>query len=290
VSPDSKNDPARRRAQRVAAESDGRRVVVMDASVYADERNTPDDVIVASSYAGVTPVRMLMEIGPRGFIGHDACGDRHGGAVAGLAYLEALGVPSAAADGMTAELGNGEDLYLSGVVSIANETAISCGVEVGMPVSEAAEALMTNDPRPSTSEVSRERDVVQTAEGRSVVVTDSILFAGPEDRDRNVLVVGGFTGRTSVEFFLHVSPLAFIASDGGRAKNDSGIVGLAIAETAGLPGASVDAKTAPMGDGMAAYRSGVISAVNKQARDLGVVEGMTVAEAATRLLAGAAGP
>ena len=40
-----------------------------------------------------------------------------GAGIAGLWYLEALGVPAATADGMTADMGNGEDLYRGGPAS-----------------------------------------------------------------------------------------------------------------------------------------------------------------------------
>jgi hypothetical protein len=269
-------------------EAGRRRVVAMDTSVYADQRNGEGDVIVAASYAGVTPARMLVEIGPRGYIGHDACGDRYGGAVAGLPYLEALGIPAAAADGMTAELGDGVDLYENGLISRANALAESCGVKVGAPVADAARQMLQNDPAELSQLETEKRQVMETSEQGQVVVTDSILFAGEEDRGRSVLVVGGYSGRTSAEFFLSVSPIAFIASDGGRSKNDSGIAGLAIAAAAGLPGASVDAATAPMGDAMAAYRDGLIGDLNQPARARGASEGMTVAECARLLLRGGA--
>jgi hypothetical protein len=258
----------------------------MDTSVYADGRNGDGDVIVAASYAGVTPARMLLEIGPRGYIGHDACGDRFGGAVAGLYFLEALGIPAAAADGMTAELGNGMDLYQNGRISRVNAPAAKCGVGVGDTVAETAARMMRNDPGVISREEVRGRQVVEETEQGRVVVTDSILFARPEDRARSVLVVGGYSGRTSAEFFLSVSPIAFIASDGGRSKNESGTAGLAIAERAGMPGAAVDARTAPMGDAMAAYREGLVGDLNESARARGVSKGMTVAECATRLLRG----
>ena len=45
-------------------------------------------------------------------------------------------------------------------------------------------------------------------------------------------------------------PWGFICSDGGRGRDDSGMAGLAIVEADGLAGATVDARTARMGDGL----------------------------------------
>ena len=83
---------------------------------------------------------------PRAVIGHDGCIGKDGAGIAGLWYLEAIGIPAAAADGMTAELGNGIDLYETGVISRVNILAERAGVKEGMTVSEAAEMLIVNDP------------------------------------------------------------------------------------------------------------------------------------------------
>ena len=55
-------------------------------------------------------------------------------------------------------------------------------------------------------------------------------------------------------------------------------------EQDGLAGATVDARTARMGDGLSSYRDGTISAVNTLARAAGVQVGMPAAQAASLLL------
>ena len=79
-------------------------------------------------------------------IAHDGCIGKDGAGIAGLWYLEAIGIPAAAADGMTAELGNGIDLYETGIISRVNILAERAGVKEGMTVVEAAEMLIANDP------------------------------------------------------------------------------------------------------------------------------------------------
>lgn len=269
----------------VMCERDGRRVIAMDSARYVDARNTGTDVVVPSSYLGVLPARLMAPHRPRAVISHDGCIGKDGAGIAGLWYLEAIGIPAAAADGMSAELGNGLDLYETGVISRVNILAERCGVAEGMTVKEAAEILLTNDPGDITAGTKIRRSSVATSEtGREIIVTDSIVFAQPEDT-KNVLVTAGHTGRSGATFLLEVAPHGFICSDGGMSKNNAGIAGLETTEAAGLAGACCDAWSAPVGDAFKAYEDGTISACNGPARDRGVRVGMTVRDAAYALLA-----
>src|SRR3546814_20906433 len=83
--------------------------------------------------------------------------------------------------------------------------------------------------------------MAQNASGRHIVCTDSIAFALPEDID-NVLVTAGHTGRSAVPYLLKARPYGFICSDGGMARDRSGVLGLDAANEEGLPGATVDAR------------------------------------------------
>lgn len=273
--------------QEIVLERHGRRIVTMDSARYVDARNTGRDVVVPASYIGVLPARMVAIHRPRGVIGHDACVGKDGAGIAGLWYLEALGIAAACADGMTAEMGNGEDLYRSGVVKHLNYVAEICGVEAGMTVADAADVLLDNDPTDTEVGNKVRRRVVESHEsGRRVVVTDSIVWAYPEDEQTSVLVTAGHTGRSGAKFLLEANPWGFICHDGGMSKNRSGIAGLATADDAGLAGACIDGNTAPIGDAFLGYEIGLISARNEAAARRGVTEGMTVKEAAHLLLMG----
>ncbi len=268
----------------VVFEQDGRRVIVMDSARYVDGRNTATDVVVPSSYLGVLPARLMAPHRPRAVISHDGCIGKDGAGIAGLWYLEAIGIPAAAADGMSAELGNGLDLYETGVISRVNILAERCGVTEGMSVKEAAAILLTNAPGDVSAGTKIRRESVATSDsGREIIVTDSIVFALPEDTE-NVLVTAGHTGRSGATFLREVSPHGFICSDGGMSKNRAGIAGLDITEEWGLAGACCDAWSAPVGDAFKAYKEGTISACNGLARDRGVHIGMTVRDAAFALL------
>ncbi|MEE2683038.1 MAG: hypothetical protein VYD77_03820 [Actinomycetota bacterium] len=268
----------------IVFENDRGRIVAMDSARYVDGRNRGKDVVVPSSYLGVLPARLMAPHNPRAVIAHDGCIGKDGAGIAGLWYLEALGIPAAAADGMSAELGNGLDLYETGTISRVNVLAERAGVIEGMPVIEAAELLLNNDPGDVSAGTKIRRESMATSEtGREIIVTDSIVFALPED-SRNVLVTAGHTGRSGAKFLLEVSPHGFICSDGGMSKNNAGITGLETTQEHGLAGACCDAWSAPVGDAFKAFEEGKISACNDAARDRGVEIGMSVRDAAYKLL------
>lgn len=264
------------------------RVCAMDSAYHVDPLNRGRDICVNSSYCGVLPARFIAEAAPRGAIGMDCGIGPEGSAIAGLWYLEALDVPAAVADVMSARLGDGVHLYRNGVISFLNQPAADCGVAAGMAVAEAALLMLENDPVPATADEITNRTVMHTApDGRQVIATDSIAFATEADRGRNVLVTAGHTGRSAVPYLRRAAARGFICSDGGRGMDDSGMAGLAIVEADGLAGATVDATRARMGSGLSHYHDGVISARNALAAARGVEIGMPCPEAALLLLRGA---
>jgi len=271
--------------QTVVHEGPRGRIVAVDSAYDTRAENRGRDIVVNASYCGVLPARFVGEHMPRGAIGVDCGVGPEGAGIAGLWFLEALDVPAATADIATVRLGDGVDMYETATVSFVNAIAARCGATVGMPVRDAARALLENDPAElSPSEVTN-RSVVETADsGRAVVCTDSIAFGLPEDAGRNVLCTAGHTGRSAVPYLRKVAPWGFICSDGGGGKDDSGTAGLAIVEADGLAGASVDARTARMGSGLSTYEDGVISACNRIAAARGVRVGQTAREAARLLL------
>ena len=273
--------------QTVIVEEARGRIVAIDSAYHVDERNTGRDVVVSASYSGVLPARFVAERAPRAAIGLDCGIGPEGAGIAGLWYYEALGIPAATTDVMTVLLGDGVDVVENGVVSRVNAPAAACGVQPGMPVRDAALILLRTDPvARSAAEITNRTVMEEGPDGRQVVCADSIAFGTDEDTDRNVLVTAGHTGRSAVPYLRKVRPWGFICSDGGRGRDDSGIAGLKIVEEDGLAGATVDARTARMGDGLSSYHDGIISAVNAGARARGVEIGMRAAEAAHLLLQG----
>lgn len=278
-------------AIRVVRDDERGRILTFDSATFVPghygEESAAKDVVVAASYAGVLCARMIARSRPRGAIGLDCAIGKDGAGIAGLWFYEALDIPAAAADVRTAEMGNGTDLYENGIVNRVNELAEGLGVKPGMTVAAAAALLYELGGRDATDRFAdkERREVIHTsADGRSIVCTDSIAFAREEDRGRNVLCTAGHTGRSVVGYIVDSAPWGFICSDGGIGKNDSGITALEPAAEAGIAGASVDALTARMGDGHSTYFDGVISAVNHLAATKGVRVGMPATEAARLLL------
>ena len=263
----------------------GRRIVAMDSAYDVDSRNTGKDVCVNASYCGVLPARFISDHAPRAAIGMDCGIGPEGSAIAGLWFLEALNIPAAVADVMSAHLGNGVHLYEHGVISFCNQLAKDCGVRTGMTVKEAANLLLTVDSHVRAPSETTNRTIMHTSEdGRHIIATDSIAFGTDADTGKNVLVTAGHTGRSAVPYLLKCSPWGFICSDGGKGMDNSGIIGLSIVEKSGLAGATVDAKLARMGSGLSHYYDGVISAVNLHAKSRGVEIGMSASESSLLLL------
>lgn len=270
--------------QHVKVRSDRGAIVAVDSAADLMEGNRGTDVMVTASYIGVLPARLAMDYAPRGVIGFDGGVGPEGVGIAGLWYYEALNVPAAAIDVMTIILGDGDDAYENGLISFVNRPARDCGVKVGMAVKEAAQLMLENDPAsPTGYEVTNRTCVEQGPGGRQVIVMDSIVF-GTEDDKRNVLVTAGHTGRSGARHIETVGPFGFICSDGGRGRNNSGMAGLYIVNALGIPGATVDASNARLGDGMSTYEDGLISAANDLALACGVRIGMPANEAAHRLV------
>lgn len=271
--------------QRVVHTGREGQIVTMGSAYDVLPDNRDDDVVVNASYCGVLPARFVGRVRPRGAIGVDCGIGKDAAGIAGLWYLEALGIPAAAADVASVELGDGDDLYEEGVISVANAFAAAMGIVRGMRVREAAAILLEAAiPDLSAEEVTNRTTVFVAEDGREVVCFDSIAFGLPEDRGRNVVCTAGHTGRSAVPYLLQVAPYGFICSDGGGGKNGSGRAALALVEPQGLAGATVDAHTARMGDGLSTYYDGVISGCNDVARRRGVREGMSAREAACLLL------
>jgi hypothetical protein len=259
------------------------RVMAMDSAYHVAPVNRGREGVVNASNCGVLPARFIGAQAPRGAIGVDCAVGPAGASIAGLWYLEALGIAAAVADVMTVRLGDGVDLHDAGIISFANQPAASCGVRPGQTVAEAARLILERDPVRLPPEGVTNRTILHTAaDGHQIVATDSIAFALPEDR-RNVLLTAGHTGRSALPYLLKARAHGFICSDGGRGRDDIGTAALALTDPHGLCGATVDARTAAMGDGLATW-AGTISAANVLAQAAGVRPGMPAREAAHLML------
>lgn len=271
--------------QTVVHEGERGRIVAAETAYDAAEANRGRDVLVNASYAGVLPARFIGKFAPRAAIGVDCAVGKDGAGIAGLWFMEALGIPAAAADIASVKLGDGIQMYEEGVISRVNEPALTCGVEPGMEVRDAARLMLERDPvERDAAEVTNRTVIEEAPSGNRIVCTDSIAFGLPEDRESSVLCTAGHTGLPAAHYLRKYRPLGFICSDGGKGKDDAGIAAIYEVEADGLAGATVDARTARMGDGLSTYHDGVISACNSLAAERGVRVGQTAKQAAALLL------
>lgn len=118
----------------------GRRVVVTNSvtSLTAAETGT---VSVHGSHCGSNVPQYALDVGAVGMIGNDAGIGLDDAGIAGLAILEAAGVPGAAVEAMSARIGDGMSTWETGVISRVNDRARACGVTPGMSVRQAARAM-----------------------------------------------------------------------------------------------------------------------------------------------------
>jgi hypothetical protein len=124
--------------------------------------------------------------------------------------------------------------------------------------------------------------VLDTARGR-VILMDSITKVAAEDEGAYV-VAASHGGASSGEFALEVPLGAVIFNDAGVGKEDAGIVALGMLEQRGVPAGTVSHQSARIGDAQDMWDSGVISHVNRPARERGFAPGQRLQDALRLLL------
>ncbi len=129
---------------------------------------------------------------------------------------------------------------------------------------------------------------VGNAGGRSVLLMDSIAYVEESDAGQ-IVIAGSHGGRSSGRFAIEHALAACFLNDAGIGKDDAGIAALAMFDELGRAGATYDSKTARIGDARDAWQHGVISHVNRQASQLGLVAGERVADAVQRVFGSAPG-
>lgn len=115
-----------------------------------------------------------------------------------------------------------------------------------------------------------------------VRVLDSITKAGPE-HEGTVVVSGSHGGIFAAATALVAGTAAAFFSDAGFGLDDAGVAGVEWLDRYEVPAGAVSHLSAPIGDGVAALRHGVLTVVNRTAAELGCHTGQTVGDAASLL-------
>jgi hypothetical protein len=241
-------------------------------------------VLVAGSHAGLIAACLGATAGAHALVLNDAGLGKDRAGIAGLAYLEAIGMAAAAVDCMSARIGDGADMLARGIVSHVNAYAAFCGVAAGQACRDAAERLRRASPRRAAPPACGEGRW-RVAEGAvEVWALDSIGKLQPEDAGR-VLVIGshGALHGGRPESALGVDAAAAVFHDAGIGADRIGITRLPVLGTRGIPAVAVDGMSARIGDGRSLWESGVVLHVNAPAAALGATRGMAVPAFAARV-------
>ena len=245
------------------------KILAMDSAGYVDERNDVSDVLICGSHGAPCATQLVMWARPRGLFIHDAGIGLGDGGVNGLKLLDTYLIPSAAVDGMSARISDGRDMYENGIVSRVNQAAHRMGLREGMAVSAAAQQLLDNNPvhvPPARRQIKVHSDALG-----DVFALDTVKYADQRIAG-GVLCMGSHAARAMADY---VDDLGFklagvITNDVGRAKDDSGIEGLALLDPYKVPAATVYGTTARVGDARSTYLTGRISCLNETAAAIGI--------------------
>ena len=119
-------------------------------------------------------------------------------------------------------------------------------------------------------------------DGVSVLLLDALTDFVIEQSDF-VLVTGTHAGLDSARRVLRKPPRLAIFSDAGVGKDRSGVAGLELLDEFRIAAAAVDVNSARIGDAADTLENGVVSHLNRLARELGLAEGARVREALLKL-------
>ena len=252
-------------------------ILVVTAESVTQLGDVAGKVLIAGSHGGIIAAYLGAKAGAHALILNDAGLGFERAGIAGLAWLEAIGMAAAAVDCMSARIGDGADMLARGVISHANVYAALCGVAAGQSCQEAAGRLCRAPaPRSAPSPVDEGR--WRVAEGPPEVwALDSIGKIEPADAGR--IVVTGSHGALHGgrrESALAVDAAAAVFHDAGMGADRIGITRLPALGERGIPAVAVDGMSARIGDGRSVWQTGVILHVNEPATALGATRGMRV--------------
>ena len=246
-------------------------------------------VVVCGSHGAPHSARLAAQAGVRGVVLNDAGIGMHGAGVAGIAWLDRLGIAACAIDYRSARIGDAADMLAAGVVSTVNDTAARHGCLPGQTARLAAECLQANalataSGSPAAPSADARAKIPSTGH-RDVWALDSIGLARATDR-RAVLVTGSHGGLLGgkPDGMLEADVFAAFFNDAGGGKDGAGYARLPELDRRAIAAATVDCNSARVGDGRSTYETGVLSRVNAAARRLELSEGMTMREAVARLV------
>ena len=237
-------------------------------------------VLVAGSHGGLIAAYLGATAGAHALILNDAGIGCDGAGIAGLAWLERIGMAAATVSHLSSRIGDGRDSLARGVISHANGCALGTGVAIGMRADMTAERLRdapaAHAPPPPYAEG---RWQVGSQRGVEVWALDSVGKLAADD-DGRILVIGSHGalhgGRRDSALDHGGHPIAARAvafNDAGGGIDAAGTTRLAELDLRGIPAVTVGAHSARIGDGRSMLETGTISCLNVAARRAGAQVG-----------------
>jgi hypothetical protein len=244
-------------------------------------------VAIAASHGGVFAAHMALAAGVAGLLLNDAGIGLDKAGIGGLAYCDGFGVPCAVVHHQSARIGDGVDHAVRGIVSHANAAAWRLGVRSGMGASEAAQRMQAAelspvDPGPLPQEAREVRAL--TGARRPLVLIDSASLVEPGDA-RSVVFTGSHGGLLGgrAETAIKYDVFAALYNDAGIGIDNAGVSRLPALDVRGIAGVTVAAQSARIGEAASAWRTGLLSRVNRTAAARGAHPGMRAADFAVLL-------
>jgi hypothetical protein len=248
-------------------------------------------VVVSGSYGGRYNAFNAAKWPVRAVIMNDAGVGKDNAGIAGLDFLDQIGLAAATADARTCHIGDGGHILAHGIISYVNRAATALGCAPGQGVRTCAELMRTATvptvaPPPITEGA---RFVMRDVAGEpGLICADSIGMLQPDDAGRIVVTAshGALSGGrpdNAVPPGIH----AVFFSDAGGGMDGAGIARLADLGRRGIVAGATSADSAPIGDSRALYRDGILSYVNGPASLRGGRVGMKLSDFIELLIAAA---
>jgi len=237
-------------------------------------------VLISGSYGGEYNAWHAAKWGLRGVVLNDAGIGKDEAGIRGLAYLDEVGVPAAAADAWTCHIGDADHMLFHGTISRVNRAASRLGCIPGQSVRHCAERMTTGPivdaPLPSIN--GGKRHVISHLPGEpAVTCLDAAPMLEPSDAG-SIVVTGSHAAlfRGKPDGLINVDVRAIFFSDAGVGLDDAGIARLPTLDERGIAAATASVESAAIGDARDIYNQGVISFTNSTANTLGARPGMSI--------------
>lgn len=245
---------------------------------------TVGKTVISGSHGGLYPAAVASRSGARSVLFNDAGIGLQQAGVAGVLALADVGMAAAAVDCNSCHIGSATDTLARGLISTVNQVASALGVRVGMAAHEAV-ALLEGAARPVAQLAPQpESRKTVSVKGQQVELLDSAALVGPADTGKIVITGshGGLIGGDPARAIKAAVRVA-VFNDAGFGRDQIGSTRLPALQMRDIAAVTVSCDTARIGDAASALETGVISALNQTAQNLGASKGMRLVEWLTAL-------